>query len=197
MTKFLQSLLVRSDDFRALVYSVVAFRSFLRPSTLVSVWWSSVLRVGDRFLLRLLSRDWKVQGKGKGSVRMPTFDLTEMPHLRVALEWAVEDSSCGNFLGISKVPDGNSMFKRALHIVGSNLANVCTQYSCRRGGASAACALGVSLDVIETVGGWAQGSKAMRDHYIDRSVGCTEATRFFFKTLLPGGAPLFGAPHFH
>jgi hypothetical protein len=199
MYDLLPSVPVGSDEFRALVYVVVAFRVFLRPATLLAITWSQVLEVDGRAALRFASDRWKTgRAKGLSDVRMPSVDLTDLPHLRAALDWAVGDSGGTQFFGFTSVETGNRMFQRALELVRPDLLGKFSQYSCRRGGASAAYAVGVPIDVIESVGFWARNSTALRDHYIDRSTGASEAASFFFKSLLPGSvAPAFGAPLFH
>lgn len=187
-----------SADYTALVYSVVAFRTFLRPSTLVSIYWSEFLGIDGRFTLRFKAGVWKdAHGKGLSAERTPSLDVTDLPFLRDALRWVVQTSGGGQFLGFRSVQSGNAAFQRALILARPDLAGVFSQYSCRRGGTSAAYAVGVPLDVLESMGGWAVGSKAMRSHYLDRSIGYSEAAKFFFGSLVPGRAPpLFGATYF-
>ena len=181
------------------LYVVLAFRLFLRPSTLVSVWWSEVSWLSDRWVLRVLAQDWKdVSGRIGRSTRMPVVDLTDLPCLREALRAAVRARGGTRLFSFESVAAAGRAFSRAVQSVDADAAVVLTQYSCRRGGASSARAVGVPLDVIEGVGGWAANSSAMRQHYLDRSVpGCPDAL-FFFRALLPGGgAAQFGAPLFH
>jgi hypothetical protein len=188
-----------SQEWEDALYVVLAFRVFLRPSTLVSIWWSEVLNLPGRITLRFLARDWKdASGKLNRSARMPVVDLTELPALGVAVAAAVAATGGSRLFTFDTVESAGHAFRRAVGRVDSALAASLTQYSCRRGGASAARAAGVPLDVIEGVGGWAANSTAMRQHYLDRSVpGCPDAL-FFFKALLPGsGTAQFGAPIFH
>ncbi len=192
-------LLVRgSDDWRSMLYAVFAFRIFLRPSTLTSIYWSSFRDSGGRQTLAFKATVWKdAVRKGLSRERSPALDLTNLPNLRDALQWAVQDCKGTNFLFYKTPERGNLAFQRALILAAPTLTTVYTQYSCRRGGVSAAYAAGVPIDVCEVLGGWSVGSRAMRDHYIDRSIGFTEAGKFFFASLVPGqAAALFSTPCF-
>ena len=61
-----------------------------------------------------------------------------------------------------------------------HLTGVHTLYSLRRGGASAARAVGVPLEVIESFDGWSAGSAALRAHYLGMGVpGCVSARAIF------------------
>jgi hypothetical protein len=195
----LDTLPVSSQAWEDALYVVLAFRLFLRPATWVSVWWSEVTTLGSRVTLRFLARDWKdASGRLNRSARMPVVDLTDLPCLGDAVASAVLANSGTRLFSFDSVAAAGQGFIRAVSRVDGTLAAVLTQYSCRRGGASAARAAGVPLDVIEGVGGWSANSTAMRQHYLDRSVpGCPDAL-FFFRALLPGsGAAQFGAPLFH
>ncbi|GLI59582.1 hypothetical protein VaNZ11_001508, partial [Volvox africanus] len=73
------------------------------------------------------------------------------------------------------------------------LRPVHTLYSLRRGGASAARAAGVPLDIIKAFGGWATGSSALREHYLDLGVrGCPYAFGFFSPLAARRVAPVAG-----
>ncbi len=76
--------------------------------------------------------------------------------------------------------------------------------SLRSGMASACNALGVNMSRIEYIGGWAPGSTALIQHYIDPTVQADAAAAVFFGHLLPalshpaaaaGPAAPRGAPH--
>jgi len=58
-----------------------------------------------------------------------------------------------------------------------------TSHSLRKGAASAARAIRVTLDVIRYFGGWAKNSDVVND-YIDPSVRPSPAASFFFGWLL-------------
>ena len=64
-----------------------------------------------------------------------------------------------------------------------------TGHSLRKGAASAADAIGVSLRRICWMGGWSSQSSAVKD-YIDPTCPCTDAGRRYFGWLLPAGSPL-------
>jgi hypothetical protein len=195
----LDCLPVGSQALEDALYVVLAFRLFLRPATLVSIWWSQVTSLAGRVTLRILARDWKdASGSLNRSARLPVVDLTDLPCLADAVSAAVAASGGTCLFSFTSVEAAGRAFLRAVGRVDPALADSLTQYSCRRGGASAARAAGVPLDVIEGVGGWSANSTAMRQHYLDRSVpGCPDAL-FFFQALLPGsGTAQFGAPLFH
>ncbi|EFJ53196.1 hypothetical protein VOLCADRAFT_102804 [Volvox carteri f. nagariensis] len=85
-------------------------------------------------------------------------------------------------------------FDRVLAQCGlEGLRSVHTLYSLRRGGASAARAAGVPLDIIEAFGGWAAGSSALRENYLDLGVrGCPRAVAFFGPLAARRVAPVMG-----
>ena len=93
---------------------------------------------------------------------------------------------------------GAAWFTAVLAEFSPSLLGQLTLYSCRRGGASAARAAGVPMELIELMGGWARGSKALRDSYLDMSVTADAAAMFFFRGMTPGidACPLFAAPFF-
>ena len=68
--------------------------------------------------------------------------------------------------------------------VAAPLGGKFTSHSLRSGGASAAFAIGVSIDDINDHGGWAPGSDTANKHYIDRSIRASDAARALLGFLL-------------
>jgi hypothetical protein len=54
------------------------------------------------------------------------------------------------------------------------------------------------MELIELMGGWARGSRALRESYLDMSVTADAAAMFFFEVMIPGvsAGPLFAEPFF-
>ncbi|GIL59118.1 hypothetical protein Vafri_14039 [Volvox africanus] len=89
-------------------------------------------------------------------------------------------------------------FRSALSQCGlGRLVELHTLYSLRRGGASAARAAGVPLEVIESFGGWSAGSVALRQHYLDMGVSVSPAARAIFGPLASGRVAPFAAQFFN
>ena len=68
--------------------------------------------------------------------------------------------------------------------VAAPLGGKYSSHSLRSGGASAAFAIGVTIDDINHHGGWAPGSDTAIKHYIDRSIRASDAARALLGFLL-------------
>ncbi|EFJ39010.1 hypothetical protein VOLCADRAFT_108798 [Volvox carteri f. nagariensis] len=109
------------------------------------------------------------------------FPLGGLPFLRVALLHRLSRDPACLWPERQTMQEAERWFDRVLAQCGlEGLRSIHTLYSLRRGGASAARAAGVPLDIIEAFGGWAAGSSALWEHYLDLGVrGCPRAVAFF------------------
>jgi hypothetical protein len=196
----LQGLTADSRWLKPLIYCVLSYRLFLRPATMLSIVHAEVVNLHGRWVLRYKPESWKTGVATVGSLPVHTFDITPFPLLRLALQAYLPGVGSGCMWGSSEgvsLAAAAGWFTAVLAEFTPDVMGQLTLYSCRRGGASAARAVGVPLDLIELMGGWAMGSVAMRRRYLDMSVVAGEAASFWFQGMLPGAAvPLFGAPYF-
>ena len=154
---------------RNLVFCVLAFRLFLRLATILSITQAEVVRVGDNWVFRYKPMSWKTGVASVGTLPVRSLDLSGFPLLRVALQQLlVGVPLAGCMWGSRGATTGEAAgwFTSVLATVTPAVLGQLTLYSCRRGGASAARAAGVPMDVIEVAGGWAMGSTALRRHYL-------------------------------
>jgi hypothetical protein len=79
-------------------------------------------------------------------------------------------------------PAAEQWFDDAVRLAGVELDY--TLYSCRRGGASAAAAVGVPLHKVEALGGWSADSSALRKRYLDHAVPADAHASMFFASLV-------------
>ena len=184
---------------RNLLFCVLAFRLFLRPATILSITEAEVVRLGDSWVFRYKPLSWKTGVASVGTMPVRSLDLLDLPLLRVGLQlflqgvpktgcmWG-EDGRVGT--GVAA-----GWFSAVMASITPGVMGQLTLYSCRRGGASAAFAAGVPMEVIEVAGGWAMGSTALRKHYIDLSVACDEAAMLWFGRMRQG-VPMFATTFF-
>jgi hypothetical protein len=183
-----------------LIFSVLSFRLFLRPASVLAIVDATVVQVGDTWVLRFKPESYKTGVASVGTLPVLSLDLTHLPLLRAALQLHLGHIRGKSLWGPGKHPtsQGAAWFAAVLAEFSPTLLGQLTAYSLRRGGASAARAAGVPLEVIELMGGWAKGSKALRDSYLDMSIAADAAAMFFFEGMIPGvsAAPLFARPFF-
>lgn len=173
---------------RPLLFSFLCYLLVLRPASLLSVQWMRV--VGG--MLQYKPLHWKGRRLQPGDAPVLQFPVRTLPFVAPALErLLVACYGVGQSIWrcrgepVPTTPTAESWFELACQrarfpaVVGRY-----TLYSTRRGGASAAAAVGVPLHKLEALGGWTQGSSALRSHYLDHGVpACTHA-QFLFSSLV-------------
>jgi hypothetical protein len=183
-----------------LLFCCLSFRLFVRPATLLSVVDAEVIKLGDTWLLRYRPESYKTRSTTVGRLPVMDLDLTAYPLLLNALQLYMGNVSGSRMWGpeLTTTAQAASVFTAVLAQFTPEVMGQLTLYSCRRGGASAARAVGVSTEAIELMGGWSRGSEAMRRSYLDMSVPADASAHMWFGCLLPGRgmAPLFGAPFY-
>jgi hypothetical protein len=195
----LQGLPVDSRWLRPLLFCVLSFRLFLRPASVLSIVQAEVVRLDGTWVFRFKPESWKTGVASVGSLPVLSLDLASFPLLRVALQQYLGGLTSRGMWGPAAVSTSQAAgwFAAVLAEFTPGVLGQLTLYSCRRGGASAARAVGVPMDLIELMGGWAMGSVAMRRHYLDMSVVADAAAKFWFTGMLPGGGtPLFATAYF-
>ena len=185
---------------KQVLFCVLAFRLFLRPASLLAIVHPLVVCVDGKWIFRYKPEEYKTRKTTVGSLPVMSLDLTPFPLLREALQKYLRGLKGQAMWGTSRVTTAQAAgwFTAVLAEFSPGVMGQLTLYSCRRGGASAARAVGVPLYLIELMGGWARGSVAMRSRYFDMSVTADEAARFWFAGMVqPAVAgPLFVAPFF-
>jgi len=177
----LDGLPASSELFRPLLFSCLAFRTFLRPATLLSARDAVLECSRDSRVLRFTATSWKTQLHSQAVMPVVSVDVTAQPVLQAALQmWLATKPTSTALLwhGGFSTQQAAAWFVTSVTTVAPQMLGSLSLYSCRRGGASAAAAIGVSLDVIEAAGGWALNSSALRQCYLDRSVAADAAARF-------------------
>lgn len=184
--------------FVPLLFVVLSFCTFLRPDSLLSVQWARVAQVGESWVLQYKPLSWKGRVIPAAAAPVLQFPLCGLPYLRVALWQQLKGNDGPLWASRQSTPGAERWFRDVLRHFGlRHLEGVHTLYSLRRGGASAARAAGVPLEVIESFGGWAAGSTALRQHYLDMGVMCCPAARAFFGPLAAGRAAPFVGQFFN
>jgi hypothetical protein len=196
----LEGISVDSQWLLPLLFCCLSFRLFVRPATLLSVVEAEVFKLGDTWKFRYRPESYKTRSTTVGRLPVMDLDLTGYPLLLNALQLYMGKITGSRMWGpdLSTTAQAAHVFNAVLAQFTPNVVGQLTLYSCRRGGASAARAVGVSTEAIELMGGWARGSEAMRRSYLDMSVPADAYAHMWFGCLLPGGrtAPLFGAPFY-
>lgn len=171
---------------RSLLFSLLCYVLVLRPASLLSVAW---VRVHDG-MLQYKPLHWKGKRLQPADAPVLQFPVRGLPFLSDAVSrlLAVHNMPGGvwRFRGepVPATPAAEGWFAAACQFAGFDLSlGRYTLYSTRRGGASAAAAVGVPLHKLEVLGGWQQGSSALRQHYIDHGVHACAHARFFFAAL--------------
>lgn len=185
---------------RQLLFCFLSFVLVLRPASLLSVQW---MRVRDG-MLQYKPLHWKGRVMCADAAPVLQFPVRHLPFVSSALEkllssrYGVGDSIWrlrGEPAPVTSTAE--SWFAAACRKAGfPPQAGRYTLYSTRRGGASAAAAVGVQLHKIEALGGWCQGSAALRRSYLDHGVeACPRATHFFSPLVRAAvsPAPLFNS----
>jgi hypothetical protein len=194
------SLDTNSALLKQVLFCVLAFRLFIRPASLLAIVHPSVVCVDGKWLFRYKPEEYKTRKTTVGSLPVMSLDLTPFPLLREALQQYLRGVKGKAMWGPGRVTTSQAAgwFTAVLAEFSPGLMGQLTLYSCRRGGASAARAVGVHLYLIELMGGWARGSVAMRSKYFDMSVAADAAARFWFEGMVQPGVvgPLFVAPFF-
>jgi hypothetical protein len=188
---------------RQVLLVVLAFSSFCRGRSVLSLLAEDVRLVGSGDELELWVGDEKTR-KVDGVKRRISVNLRYLPELRTLWNlfvaareaaWAavlpgarLASVGCWDLPGdcVFRV-DGylNVCVKAVFDRLQLSAESLCySGHSCRSGGASAAHALGVSLLVILSRGGWASSSDTVRK-YVDVSVQPDAAVFKFFASLLP------------
>lgn len=183
-----------------LLFCCLSFRLFLRPATMVSIKDAEVLKIGDTWRLRYRPESYKTRATTVGRLPVMDLDLSPYPLLLNALQLYLGTVTGSTMWGpaLATTAQATCWFAAVLAEFTPDVMGKLTLYSCRRGGASAARAVGVSTEAIELMGGWARGSEAMRRSYLDMSVPADAAAHMWFGSLLPGRStvPMFVAPFF-
>jgi hypothetical protein len=196
----LEGISEHSPWLRPLLFCCLAFRLFVRPATLLSVVDAEVIKLGDTWRFRYRPESYKTRTTTVGRLPVMDLDLTAYPLLLNALQLYMGQITGSRMWGPSMTTTAHAAasFTAVLARFTPDVVGQLTLYSCRRGGASAARAVGVSTEAIELMGGWARGSEAMRRSYLDMSVPADAYAHMWFGCLLPGGrsVPLFWAPFF-
>jgi hypothetical protein len=170
---------------RPVLFSVLSYVLILRPASLLSVVW---MRVSDNFL-QYKPLHWKSARSLPADAPVLQFPVQSMPFLPAALSrfqqlrgppgatfWSLRDEPAYT------TPAAEQWFDAAVRLAPVELNY--TLYSCRRGGASAAAAVGVPLHKLEALGGWAAGSSALRKRYMDHAVPADTHALMFFAALV-------------
>jgi hypothetical protein len=185
---------------RPLLFCCLSFRLFVRPATLLSIVDAEVIKLCDTWKFRYRPESYKTRTSTVGRLPVMDLDLTPYPLLLNALQLYMGQVAGSRMWGpdLTTTAQAAAVFTAVLARFTPDVMGQLTLYSCRRGGASAARAVGVSTEAIELMGGWARGSEAMRRSYLDMSVPADAYAHMWFGCLLPGMgmAPLFGAPFY-
>ena len=183
-----------------LLFTVLSFVLFLRPDSMLSIAWCSLFDhvLGPVFQYKPLN--WKGHIVRPEEAPVLQFPLFGLPALKSAI--ALQMHLAGGALWSSPrklgTPDGERWFAAALQRHGlASLLEIHSLYSLRRGGASAARAAGVPMEVIESYGGWAAGSSSLREHYLDFGVARSPAAERFFGPLSVGRVAPFAQQYFN
>lgn len=173
---------------RPVLFSFLAYILFLRPASLLSVVW---MRIVDG-ILQYKPLHWKGGRLQPADAPVLQFPISSLPFLPTAFArfeqlrgpvgstfWCLPgESAC-------TTPMAEGWFAAAGVSAGFSAADFgYTLYSTRRGGASAAAAVGVALHSIEARGGWTPGSGALRKRYLDHAVPADAHARMFFAGLV-------------
>lgn len=182
---------------RAALFVVLSFCLVLRPDSLLSVKQLSLFGDPPAVFLRYQPMRWKGQIMRADQTPVMQFPLAGLPLVVAALArfqggpgsvWRApsEDRDPG-------VANAEAWFHLVVNELLPSSMGDHTLYSLRRGGASAARAAGVPMEVLESFGGWCAGSSALRRHYLDFGVGRDAAClRFFEQFVVSGSAPFVG-----
>ena len=170
-----------SELFVPLLFVLLGFCVFLRPVSLLSVQWARVVDVDDTSVFQYKPLNWKGRIVQPAVAPVLQFPLCGLPCLRAALLQQLARTPGQLWPARQSTRGAEQWFRLVLERCGlPHLTGVHTLYSLRRGGASAARAVGVPLEVIESFGGWSAGSAALRAHYLDMGVpGCVSARAVF------------------
>ena len=138
-----------------LIYCCLSFRLFLRPATILSIVDVEVFKVGDTWKLRFTPESYKTRATTVGRLPVMDLDLTPYPLLLNALQLHLRGVDGRNLWGpaASTTANAASWFTAVLAEFTLEGMGQLTLYSCRRGGTSAAKAVGVPLETIELMGG--------------------------------------------
>jgi hypothetical protein len=173
---------------RPVLFSCLCYCLILRPASLLSVQW---LRVSGGFL-QYKPLHWKGKRLQPNHAPVLQFPVSGLPFLVSAVSrFNAQSGASGLFWQLPRDPRApttdvaDSWFATACTTAGFSGADTeYTLYSTRRGGASAAAAVGVPLHKIEAFGGWGVGSTALRERYIDHAVPADSHARMFFAALV-------------
>jgi hypothetical protein len=185
---------------RPVLFSLLSYCLILRPASLLSVQW---LRVSEGFV-QYKPLHWK--GKRMQPDRAPVlqFPVSSLPFLSAAImRYSAQSGTAGMFwqlpgeVSSPTTPVAEGWFATACVAAGFSGSDLqYTLYSTRRGGASAAAAVGVPLHKIEAFGGWGAGSQALRQCYIDHAIPADSHAQLFFGALVSSvvaPSPLFNS----
>ncbi len=179
--------------FVAGIYVVLNFCTFLRPDSLLSVGWARVVDVAGAWVLQYKPLNWKGRVVSAEAAPVLQLPLCGVPAFRQLLARHLVRS--GRLWPQRRDTRGaEEWFKMVLARCGMDEERaIHTLYSLRRGGASAARAVGVPMEVVESFGGWAANSPVLRQHYLDMGVCACPAAHAFFGPLAAGRvAPFVG-----
>jgi hypothetical protein len=187
-----------ADLFVPLLFVVLDFCLCLRPDSLLSVVWACISCVDGEPVFQYKPLNWKGRIVSPEHAPVLQFPLCGLPWLRVALEQQLARSPAGLWSTRPSMAVAERCFDMVLARCGlAPLRGMHTLYSLRRGGASAARAAGVPLEVVEAFGGWTANSSALREHYLDMGVrSCPKAVAFFGPLAARRVAP-FGVQYFN
>lgn len=188
-------LLVSVGALRAALFFLLAFVTMLRPDSLLSC--LAISGVGG--VLTFAPLRFKTAIPNKGQERQ--VDISRLPQLAAGILRFVRLRGVSNSSSVSwwQLPgeqppataNAEAWFDVAMH--DAVIPPAFTLYSLRRGAASSALAVGVPLSRIEFLGGWAEGSTALRRRYLDHSFPNNGAAQLFYGWLVDGALPV--APH--
>jgi hypothetical protein len=173
---------------RPVLFCFLCYCLMLRPASLLSVLW---LRVSEGFL-QYKPLHWKGKRLQPDKAPVLQFPVSRLPFLVAALDrFSAQSGAARSFwqlVGDSSSPTtvvAEGWFDSACQSARfPNADRGYTLYSTRRGGASAAAAVGVPLHKLEAFGGWGVGSKALRECYLDHAVPADSHARMFFSALV-------------
>ena len=194
---YLQLPSVSGSPLTELLFVVLGFLTFLRPASLLSVdWWCIASHAGSEvFQYRPVT--WKGKVVQPSEAPVLQLPLVGVPLLRGALlaHGHMKDPLWSRTIS---TPTAEGWFNNVLrrHSL-AHLADMHTLYSLRRGGASAARAAGVPLEVVESFGGWCAGSRALKEHYLDMGITSSVAGTAFFGALASRQVAPFAVQYFN
>jgi hypothetical protein len=146
---------LQSDVFLPLLFVVLVFCLFLRPDSLLSVIWARVTLLDGEPVFQYKPLNWRGRIVSAEQAPVLQFPLCGLPLLRAALERQLAHTPAGLWPARRSTATAERWFDTVLVQCGlAHLRDIHTLYSLRRGGASAARAAGVPLDVVESFGGW-------------------------------------------